>query len=100
MSWVTSREPQRGWAHHVLMRSVWADRTLVGVCTLIQVSRLAPGADAGPGSLGAVATLAGLAGGLVLWWRRRMPFAVIGAATACSVLQAAIAGPVVPVAVL
>lgn len=82
------------------MRSVWADRMLVGVCTLIQVSGLAPGAGADPGSLGAVATIAGLTGGLVLWWRRRMPFAVAAAAAACYVLQAAILGPVVPVAVL
>jgi signal transduction histidine kinase len=82
------------------MRNVWADGTLVGVCTLIQFSGLAPGAAADPGWPGAVASLAALIGGLVLWWRRRAPFAVIGGATACYILQAAIIGPVVPAAVL
>jgi signal transduction histidine kinase len=82
------------------MRSVWADRTLVGVCTLIQVSGLAPGAGVDVGWLGGVASLAGLAGGLVLWWRRRAPFAVVGGAIACYPVQAVIVGPVVPAAVL
>jgi signal transduction histidine kinase len=82
------------------MRSAWADRTLVAACTLIQFSGLAPGAAVDPGWLGGVASLAGLAGGLVLWRRRRAPLAVVGGATACYVLQAAIVGPVVPAAVL
>jgi signal transduction histidine kinase len=82
------------------MRRAWADRVLVAACALIQFSGLAPGAAVDPGWLGPVASLAGLAGGLVVWWRRRAPLAVVGAATACYVLQAAIVGPVVPAAVL
>jgi signal transduction histidine kinase len=82
------------------MRSAWADRTLVAVCALIQFSGLAPGTAEDAGWLAGLASLAGLAGGLLLWWRRRTPMAVIGGATACYVLQASIIGPVVPVAVL
>jgi signal transduction histidine kinase len=82
------------------MRSLWVDRALVAVCTLIQISGLAPGTAENPGWLGGVASLAGLAGGLLLWWRHRAPIAVIGGATTCYLLQAAIVGPVVPAAVL
>jgi hypothetical protein len=52
------------------------------------------------GWLAGVASLAGLTGGILLWWRRRAPIEVVGGATACYVLQASIAGPVVPAAVL
>jgi signal transduction histidine kinase len=82
-----------------MRRSAWADLTLVVVCALIQFSNLTPGAAAeDPGWLGGVASLAGLAGGVLLWWRRRAPIAVIGGVTACYVLQASIVGAVVPAA--
>jgi signal transduction histidine kinase len=100
MNGASGCDPQICRAHYLFMRSVWANRTVVGVCTLIQVSGLAPGAATDPGWLGGVASLAGLAGGLGLWWRWRAPLAVVSGATACYVLQAAIIGPVVPAAVL
>jgi signal transduction histidine kinase len=83
-----------------MSRSAWADGTLVAVCALIQFSNLAPGAAENPGWIGGVASLAGLAGGLLLWWRRGAPIAVIGGVTACYALQAWIVGPVVPAAAL
>jgi hypothetical protein len=58
-----------------------------------------PGATHDTGWLAGVGSVAGLAGGLLQWWRRRAPIAVIGGTTACYVLQASIVGPVVPAAV-
>ena len=87
-------------AHHSRMTTVWADRMLVAVCALIQFANLVPGTTRETSWLTGVASLAGLAGGLALWWRRRAPIAVMGGATACYLVQASIVGPVAPAAVL
>jgi signal transduction histidine kinase len=83
------------------MRRVWRDWILATVCALAQLSSAQPG-DAEPrgSAAGAVALVAGLIGGLVLVWRRRVPLGVLAAATAAYVVQAAAIGPIVPVAVL
>jgi signal transduction histidine kinase len=82
------------------MTGVWVDRTLVVAATVLQVASVRPGSGAEPDSvLAAVATVAGLAGGLTLWFRHRAPLAVLAGTLLAYVVQAAILGPVLPVAV-
>ena len=82
------------------MRRVWPDAVLVAGCTLVQLSSVRPGDSGRPGELaGAVALVAGLVGGVSLWWRRRAPLWVLLTATAAYAVQAVAVGPIAPVAV-
>ena len=82
------------------MTGVWVDRTLVVAATVLQVASVRPGSAAEPDMvLTTVGSLAGLAGGLVLWFRHRAPLAVLAGTLLAYVVQAAMLGPVLPVAV-
>jgi len=82
------------------MTGVWVDRALVVAATVLQVASVRPGSGAEPDSvLATVASVAGLAGGLTLWFRHRAPLAVLAGTLLAYVVQAAILGPVLPVAV-
>ena len=82
------------------MTGVWVDRTLVVAATLLQVASVRSGSAAAPDMvLATIGSLAGLAGGLVLWFRRRALLAVLAGTLLAYVVQAAIFGPVLPVAV-
>jgi signal transduction histidine kinase len=82
------------------MRRVWPDVVLVAACTLAQLSSVQPGNAGRPGALaGALALVAALVGGLLLWWRRRAALEVLVGAAAAYAVQAAAVGPIAPVAV-
>jgi signal transduction histidine kinase len=82
------------------MRGVWVDRSLVAAATVLQAASVRPGPpeadDPLPDTIG---LLTGLAGGIVLVFRHRAPVAVLAATVLAYVLQAAMLGPVLPVAV-
>ncbi|HEU0212867.1 MAG TPA: histidine kinase [Jiangellaceae bacterium] len=82
------------------MRGVWLDRSLVAVATVLQAASVRPGpAEADDPLRDTVGALTGVAGGLALWFRHRAPLAVLAATVLAYVVQAAMLGPVLPVAV-
>ncbi|HEX6579047.1 MAG TPA: histidine kinase dimerization/phosphoacceptor domain-containing protein, partial [Jiangellaceae bacterium] len=82
------------------MRGVWVDRSLVAAATVLQAVAVRPGpAEADDPLPDTIGLLTGVAGGLALWFRHRAPLAVLATTVLAYVVQAAMLGPVLPVAV-